>query len=155
MPLTGSELAQRMGRTANKTFMERLRYWTREGLLKPVGARSPGRGQRRVYPDTADQDAAILNVMLEAKVPAAHQQIVMGVFRQERHLGQLHPSKLTKPFFLVVVGFEDGRGYAYFHPAPGSPANVDPRVFKIPEFAKQITIFDLTSIFATGGTKNG
>jgi hypothetical protein len=149
MPITVREIAQLTGHAGSKPFIERLHYWTREGLLKPVGERSPGRGKRVTYPDTAARDAAILNTMMDGGVPVEGQKLAMGMVRQDRHLRQLHPSKMPKPFFLVIVTFEGGYGHPYFHPPLGSaPSN--PLDFKIPQFAKRVAIFDLTE--AIGGT---
>jgi hypothetical protein len=40
---------------------ERLRTWTKEGLLKPIGKRNPGTGRYLRYPKRAVVDAAILS----------------------------------------------------------------------------------------------
>ena len=152
MPITVKEIAERTGHAGDKRFIERVHYWTREGLLKAVGERSPGKGKRVIYPDTADRDAWILNAMMDAGVPVEGQKLAMGMVRQDRHLRQLHSSTMPKPFFLVIVKFEGGYGHPYFHPPLGRAPPPNPLDFKIPEFAKHVSIFDLTQIFATGGT---
>jgi hypothetical protein len=156
MPLTVSQIAEQTGHAGDNRFVERLHYWTRERLLIPVGgARNPGTGKRRIYPDTAVQDAIVLNAMMEAGIAVAAQQLVMGTVRQERHLGWWKTD--TRPFFLVIEAYEGGYGHPYFWPPVGS-GNVDPLDFKINNRAGHTIVFNLTKLFTqnaqneTGGT---
>lgn len=49
MALTVGDIANRVlgpgaEKTAHAAFVERLRHWTREGLLAPIGEKSPAKG---------------------------------------------------------------------------------------------------------------
>jgi hypothetical protein len=44
-----------------KAVVDRLRSWTKEGLIKPLGRKRPGRGRKRLYSNRALLDAAILS----------------------------------------------------------------------------------------------
>lgn len=62
--LTVGEIAERIrGETGDDltTVIERLRNWTKEGLLKPIGKKKPGIGRKRRYSERAFVDAAILS----------------------------------------------------------------------------------------------
>ena len=46
--------------------MDRVRHWTREGLLNLIGDPSPGRGRKRYYDEKALTFARVLNAMANA-----------------------------------------------------------------------------------------
>lgn len=48
----------------------RLRNWTKEGLLKPAGKRSPGTGYAHSYTEAAVIDALILTALTDWGIPA-------------------------------------------------------------------------------------
>ncbi len=50
---------------------DRIRNWTREGLLEPVGEKNPGTGKVRRYPESALIDAALLQVITDCTGIAA------------------------------------------------------------------------------------
>lgn len=71
---TVGEIAERIREPdeALVTVVDRLRNFTKEGLLKPIGSRNPGTGRKRRYPETALIDAAILSKLsVFFDVPAA------------------------------------------------------------------------------------
>lgn len=61
--LTAKDLAETIaGSDADlSSSMERIRHWTREGLLAPIGERNPGTGRRRLYDEESLNTALILN----------------------------------------------------------------------------------------------
>jgi hypothetical protein len=61
--LTAGEIAVRIQQPGEdlRAISERLRTWTKEGLIKPLGKRSPGTGRHHRYPERALIDAAILS----------------------------------------------------------------------------------------------
>jgi hypothetical protein len=61
--LTAGEIAERIQQEGEdvRAISERLRHWTKEGLLKPLGKKNPGTGRRHRYPERALVDAAILS----------------------------------------------------------------------------------------------
>jgi DNA-binding transcriptional MerR regulator len=64
MPLTVSEIARRLARPERQTTLrERIRHWTREGLVHPIGEKNPGTGRHRLYEESVLVDVAILNAL--------------------------------------------------------------------------------------------
>jgi hypothetical protein len=63
--VTVGEIAQRIKEPGEElsAIVDRLRSWTKEGLLKPLGKRKPGTGVKRVYAERAIIDAAILSLL--------------------------------------------------------------------------------------------
>jgi hypothetical protein len=61
--LTAGEIAERIRESDDeylRVVFERLRHWTRSGLLKPTGEQNPGTGHHLRFPQRALADAAIL-----------------------------------------------------------------------------------------------
>jgi DNA-binding transcriptional MerR regulator len=151
MPMTVSEIAERTGhgasKASNKSFIERLHYWTRERLLLPIGKRHPGTGRRRLYPDTALQEAPILNAMMERGVPVEDQRRVMKVMREwQQQNPDLWPRlKEQQPDLLLVIEMYRGRAKPYFHEGPYT---THPDI-------ESVQVFDLTEIFSKAGGANG
>ncbi len=81
MPLTVSQIAERMGASgADRTaLIERLRHWTREGLLAPIGDRNPGTGRHRTYDESILDEVAILNALADQGIDVAAQREFIGV----------------------------------------------------------------------------
>jgi len=71
--LTVSEIADRIRRPHEDVRIagDRIRNWTREGLLEPVGEKNPGTGKVRRYPESALIDAALLQVITDCTGVAA------------------------------------------------------------------------------------
>jgi DNA-binding transcriptional MerR regulator len=144
MPMTVSEIAERTGhgasKASNKSFIERLHYWTRERLLLPIGKRHPGTGRRRLYPDTADREALILNEMMEAGVSVEDQRRVMkAVHERQQQTPDLWPRlKEQQPTLYLVIETYQGRSRPYF--CEGS-YTTDPRITRV-------IAFNLTDMFS-------
>jgi hypothetical protein len=71
--LTVAEIAQRIRRPHEdmRSAGDRIRNWTREGLLTPDGEKHPGTGKVRRYPPSALMDAAFLQVITDCTGVAA------------------------------------------------------------------------------------
>ena len=67
LPITAKEIAESIvGADGDlQPAIERVRHWTREGLLVPVGDRNPGTGRKRFYEDDALVSARVLNVLAD------------------------------------------------------------------------------------------
>jgi DNA-binding transcriptional MerR regulator len=65
--LTVRELAEKIQRPGEDltVAVDRLRNWTKEGLIRPTGARHPGTGRKRQYPSSAIIDAQLLQWLTE------------------------------------------------------------------------------------------
>jgi hypothetical protein len=71
--LTVREIAERIRRPHEdmRVAGDRIRNWTREGLLNPVGEKHPGTGKVRKYPQGALIEAAFLQVITDCTGVAA------------------------------------------------------------------------------------
>jgi hypothetical protein len=71
--LTVAEIAEKIRRPHEdmRAAGDRIRNWTREGLLSPVGEKHPGTGKVRRYPQSVLMDAAFLQVMTDCTGVAA------------------------------------------------------------------------------------
>jgi DNA-binding transcriptional MerR regulator len=79
MPLTVSEIAHRLAKPEERnTLRERIRHWTREGLVKPIGERNPGTGRHRLYEESVLVDVAILNALAGLGVQVRDLHAVLG-----------------------------------------------------------------------------
>lgn len=65
--LTAAEIAERIRRPNEdmRAAGDRIRNWTREGLLVPVGEKNPGTGKVRRYAADAVVDAALLQTIVD------------------------------------------------------------------------------------------
>jgi hypothetical protein len=65
-----SDIANRIWRPDDNMteaqLVERIRAWTKEGLLVPVGEKNPGTGRHRRYPHSAVPEAMLLKVLSDA-----------------------------------------------------------------------------------------
>jgi hypothetical protein len=70
---TVSEIAERIRRPHEdmRAAGDRIRNWTREGLLIPEGEKNPGTGKVRRYPAAALMEAAFLQVITDCTGVAA------------------------------------------------------------------------------------
>jgi len=53
---------------AEQLRFDRVRHWTREGLLSPAGDKNPGTGRARLYDESAVRKARALNSLTECGV---------------------------------------------------------------------------------------
>jgi len=88
MPLTVSEIAQRLidAPEHQAVLVERIRHWTREGLIKPIGEKNPGTGRHRKYEHTVLVDVAVLNALAGLGIQVGMQlrlvQLVRGLIEE-------------------------------------------------------------------------
>ena len=86
---------------------ERIRHWTREGLLLPVNQHHAGTGRRRRYSPDTSYEAAVLNALASSglqlvsrpyiQAALSHARAVLQKWRQARSAGHKLPL-----FFLVI-----------------------------------------------------
>jgi DNA-binding transcriptional MerR regulator len=86
---------------------ERIRHWTREGLLVPFDRHHAGTGRHRRYSADASYEAATLNAFAEAGIPLASRPYILTALSQARAaLQKWHQARSAgyKPpvFFLVI-----------------------------------------------------
>jgi len=61
---------------AERLIFERVRHWTREGLLSPVGEKNPGTGRSRLYDDSMVRKARALNSLTECGVTLRNLHVI-------------------------------------------------------------------------------
>lgn len=63
------------------TLVERIRHWTREGLIQPIGKKNPGTGRHREYDANVLFDVAVLNLVANLGLQVGQQKIILKEFR--------------------------------------------------------------------------
>jgi hypothetical protein len=64
---TVTEIAERIARKGEELELvaHRIRNWTKDGLLEPVGEKNPGTGRSRTYPEKALIEATVLLELMD------------------------------------------------------------------------------------------
>jgi hypothetical protein len=119
MALTVSQIAELIKRpdADAAAVIERLRSWTADGLIEPIGELNPGTGRRRLYDDATAFDAGILNALADLGLQAGRYSAVVLLLaeRAKEVWAKRHDS--PKALFLEVADFgpdELGRDRAVF-----------------------------------------
>jgi DNA-binding transcriptional MerR regulator len=106
MPVTFtvSEIADRIQQPGQDraAVVERIRHWTREGLLAPIGERNPGTGRDRIYPETALLNAVLLNAMADRGLQISVMRQAMAVAGQFHTKWGQAKAKKKKRLFLQI-----------------------------------------------------
>jgi DNA-binding transcriptional MerR regulator len=61
---------------AARPMFERVRHWTREGLLSPAGEKNPGTGRARLYDESAFRKARVLNSLTECGLTVRNLHVI-------------------------------------------------------------------------------
>jgi DNA-binding transcriptional MerR regulator len=61
---------------AERPMFERVRHWTREGLLSPAGEKNPGTGRVRLYDESAFRKAKVLNSLTECGLTVRNLHVI-------------------------------------------------------------------------------
>lgn len=79
------EVAALIARTPETVplLFERIRHWTREGLLRPYGEENPGTGRRREYAETEVRKARLLNILADFGISIKTLKAVSDAFDKE------------------------------------------------------------------------
>jgi DNA-binding transcriptional MerR regulator len=119
---TVSQIAERIrapGEALN-TVADRLRNWTKEGLLRPIGQKNPGTGRHRRYSESALIDALVLHVLADVVgMPAVKARSFSALFDEVR--GELK-KKPTRDRFVAIRWVTDAEwevGTSYSDGLPG------------------------------------
>jgi DNA-binding transcriptional MerR regulator len=115
--LTVGQIVEQLGPVAPDpaATSERIRHWTREGLLLPIDQHHAGTGRHRRYSPDASYEAAILNALANAGLQLVSRPYIQAAltqaraalkrWRQARSAGQKLPS-----FSLVISHDVEGIG---------------------------------------------
>lgn len=89
---------QRPGETL-QVATDRVRNWSKEGLLPVEGAKNPGRGRARIYTEEALLKAGLLNIITDVGIPTSRLvptlHLIMSVIVDQWHRS-LNVEKLRK-----------------------------------------------------------
>jgi DNA-binding transcriptional MerR regulator len=140
MAMTVSQMAHRAAKRGVKraAFIERVRYWTREGLLEPVGERNPGTGRHRRYDESALEDALILNALADFGIPIAVQRRALTLTRDVKTDWRSAIAQ-GRSLFLEIGMLPNGHLAPYCH---------EGAIFMMAEVADGAVILNLTKIFS-------
>jgi hypothetical protein len=108
--LTVGQIVEQLGSVAPDAaaMSERIRHWTREGLLLPVNQHHAGTGRHRRYSPYASYEAAILNALATAGLQLVSRTYIQAALSQARaalqkwHQARSAGHKLPL-FFLVIL----------------------------------------------------
>ncbi len=115
-----SEIAEKIGRPDEdmRVVGDRIRNWTREGLLEPVGVKNPGTGRSRLYPETALLDALVLTAITEAvglQAVKVH-MFQRDVFAEVREFSKQQFKSKSKTLLVISRSLTSGTYVALTHP---------------------------------------
>jgi hypothetical protein len=107
--LTVGQIVEELGPLAPDAaaMTERIRHWTREGLLVPVNQHHAGTGRHRRYNPEASYEAAILNALATAGLQLVSRPYIRAALIQARAaLQEWHQARSAGrklPVFLLVI----------------------------------------------------
>jgi hypothetical protein len=117
---TVSQIAERIRATGEAlgTVTDRVRNWTKEGLLRPIGDKNPGTGRHRRYSEGALIDALVLHVLADVVgMPAVRARTFSALFDAVRKDFRERP---VRDRFVAIqwspdgseweIGFSDSKG---------------------------------------------
>jgi hypothetical protein len=84
--LTVGQIVEQLGPVAPDAaaMSERIRHWTREGLLLPIDQHHAGTGRHRRYSPDASYEAAILNALANAGLQLVSRPYIQAALTQAR-----------------------------------------------------------------------
>jgi hypothetical protein len=85
------------------TNIERIRHWTREGLLVPIANLHRGTGKHRRYGNEAAYDAAVLMVLAETGLNVISLPYVRKALRLARTARARWMKDRNAPLFMVIA----------------------------------------------------
>jgi DNA-binding transcriptional MerR regulator len=137
MPLTVSEIADRLAKPGAKAaLIERIRHWTRERLLTPVGKRNPGTGRHRIYDESVLEDVIILNAMADMGLTVGLQRTALMLARHAKAEWR-DKAKRGVNLFLEIDTVSEGQRFPHLHEGAWVNPNADHAI-----------VFNLTRLFA-------
>jgi DNA-binding transcriptional MerR regulator len=104
--LTVGQITEQLAAIApnKEATRERLRHWTREGLLSPVADHHSGTGTHRRYDPSSVYDAAILNAIAGAGLNIASRPYLQTALSKAREARQKWERvEIKGPLFLQII----------------------------------------------------
>jgi DNA-binding transcriptional MerR regulator len=108
--LTVSEIAGMLDDAPERqgTLIERIRHWTREGLIQPIGEKNPGTGRHREYEADVVIDVAVLNLLANLGLQLSQQREVLKPVREFYVLNKQNPTFEKYEHYLAIAN-PDGK----------------------------------------------
>jgi DNA-binding transcriptional MerR regulator len=114
--LTVGQIAEQLGAVAPDSaaaISERIRHWTREGLLVPVDQHHAGTGRHRRYSSDISYEAAVLNSLADAGLHLVSRPYIQDALRHARAALQRWRQAISAghklPLFFLVISHEPTR----------------------------------------------
>jgi DNA-binding transcriptional MerR regulator len=147
--LTVSEIAEALEPIAPDVAgtIQRIRHWTREQMMLPVGKLHSGPGKHRQYAATAVYDAAILHMLTNAGFSvSSHRDLVDALSKARFKIAEWESAK-EKPPRLELIIARTAAGMAQLGVYTEDEKVVDHRGFKVADVVMTVKV-DLKKLFA-------
>jgi DNA-binding transcriptional MerR regulator len=154
--LTVSEIAEALAPIAPDIpgTIQRIRHWTREQMMLPVGELHSGSGKHRQYAAAAVYDAAILHVLASAGFSvSSHRELVDALSKARFEIAEWKPAK-KKPLRLELIIARTAAGMAQLGVYTEDEEIVDHRGFKVADVVLTVKV-DLKKLFAQVDSHGG
>lgn len=141
---TVKEIAEKIQRPMEspQAAIDRLRNWTKEGLIKPAGERHPGTGRARRYSEKAFFDAVLLQILTDCLgIPAVSAAPILKTAK--KHVG-VQPNRAS--FLIIGRSFGDSEWEV-----AGASLDDIPKYFATQPGRDTHTLIDLDLLFARIG----
>jgi DNA-binding transcriptional MerR regulator len=98
MPYTVSEIAEILADApgSEPALIERIRHWTREGLIQPIGLKHPGTGRHREYEDRVLLEVSVLEALAGLGLKVGQQQTALKLLKERMKGGYALKSWIEK-----------------------------------------------------------
>jgi DNA-binding transcriptional MerR regulator len=98
MPYTVSEIAEILADAPGiePALIERIRHWTREGLIQPIGLKHPGTGRHREYEDRVLLEVSVLEALAGLGLKVGQQQTALKLLKERMKGGYALKSWIEK-----------------------------------------------------------
>jgi len=110
--LTVREIAARLAAKPKEraALVERIRHWTREGLITPIGEKNPGTGRHRKYPVTVLPDVALLNTLAPVGIQVSTLRHILRFVEGARSRAR-HLEEKLEHIICIPLGEHESGGY--------------------------------------------
>ncbi|MGB9389009.1 MAG: hypothetical protein WCB70_03295 [Xanthobacteraceae bacterium] len=105
MPYTLSEIAEILADTpeSKPALSERIRHWTREGLIQPIGLKHPGTGRHREYENFVLLEISVLEALAGLGLKVGQQQAALKLLKERMEGGYALKSWIEKRNLQVAT----------------------------------------------------
>jgi hypothetical protein len=140
---TVGDLVERISHDGNAAALaERIKLWTRSGLIYPIDAKFPGTGRHRRYEWPSIVDCAVLNALADARVEVlARKDTRLALSLAQTAFEEWGKEEKPCQHYLVLISF---RG----KPFSGETCYPCNDVVEIKPYAESSIVVNLSQIFS-------